>query len=78
MLSDRFYIGSCKVVNKRLDEHNGGYVKSTKAYTPWALIMVQEYETFSDARKVEARLKKLKRRDYIEKIVSDGVIKMRL
>ena len=40
------------------------------------LVFKQVYPTLLDARHTEARLKKLKRRDYIEKIISDGFIKM--
>ena len=39
-------------------------------------IFKQEFESIVIARKIERRLKKLKRRDYIEKIISDGYIKI--
>jgi len=40
------------------------------------LVLSQEYATLLEARKIENRLKKLKRKDYIEKIIIDGYIKM--
>ena len=40
------------------------------------LIFSQEYETIDEARSVELKIKKLKRRDYLEKIIKDGYIKV--
>jgi predicted GIY-YIG superfamily endonuclease len=40
------------------------------------LVFYQEYKTLRDARRIERKLKELKRRDYIEKIIKDGYIKM--
>ena len=42
------------------------------------MVLKQEYPSLSEARMVESRLKKLKRKDYIEKIITDGCIKMGL
>jgi predicted GIY-YIG superfamily endonuclease len=41
------------------------------------MILCQEFESIELAKKIELRLKKLKRKDYIEKIVKDGYIKMK-
>ena len=73
--SNRFYIGSAADVDKRIDEHNRGRVKSTKAFIPFELVFKQEYETYTQARSVEVRLKKYKRKDFLDKIVKDGIIK---
>ena len=40
-------------------------------------VFCQEFPTIEEAKKVELKLKKLKRKDYIEKIVKDGYIKMK-
>jgi len=37
----------------------------------------KEYKTILEARRVEYKLKKLKRRDYIANIIKDGFIKMK-
>jgi predicted GIY-YIG superfamily endonuclease len=37
----------------------------------------QEYPTIEEARKIERKLKKLKRKDYISKIIKDGYIKIK-
>ena len=41
------------------------------------LVFSQKYENLNDARSVERKLNKLKRKDYIKKIIKDGFIKMR-
>ncbi len=41
------------------------------------LVFNQQYDSLPEARKIELKLKKLKRHDYIEKIIQDGFIKMR-
>jgi len=40
------------------------------------LVFKQEFGSLAIARKIERKIKKLKRKDYIEKIVTDGYIKM--
>ncbi len=40
------------------------------------LVFSQKFETIADARAIEKKLKSLKRKDYIEKIIKDGHIKM--
>ena len=55
----RFYVGSTQDVEKRLQEHNAGKSKSTRAGTPWKLIHTESFTTRSDAvqheRKIKAR-----------------------
>ena len=74
--NNKFYVGSTTDINERLRRHKAGNVKATKCLLPIKLELFQEYDDFSSARKIEASLKKLKRRDFIEKIVRDKVIKM--
>ena len=40
------------------------------------LVFAQKYETLAQARTVERKLKRLKRKDYIEKIICDKYIKL--
>ena len=74
----RYYIGSTTNLEERLRHHKGGYTPSTKRLGMLQLVFHQEYETIQEARKIEMKLKKLKRRDYIEKIIKEGHIKMRV
>ncbi|MEK7658802.1 MAG: GIY-YIG nuclease family protein, partial [Patescibacteria group bacterium] len=66
--NDSYYIGSCKDINKRIDLHNGGYVKSTKRYIPWKVVYNEEYKTLLEARKRESQIKSWKKRSMIEKL----------
>ena len=73
--SGRLYIGSTEDVQRRLERHNRGLVSATRNFCPWRLAFYQQVESLSVARATEARLKKYKRRDFIEKIISEGVIR---
>lgn len=72
--SGRYYIGSTTDLPERLKHHESGFTPSTKRMGDVNLIFSQEYLTLKEARLVESKLKKLKRRDYIEKIIADGRI----
>ncbi len=74
--SDKFYIGSTLDLATRLAHHMGGYTPSTKKLGAEKLLLAQEYKTLKEARSVELKIKNLKRKDYIEKMVKDGYIKV--
>ena len=72
----RYYVGSTEDITTRLYAHNSGGVKATKNLLPVKIVFKQEYSDYTVAHKIERKLKKLKRRDYIEKIIKDGNIRM--
>jgi putative endonuclease len=72
----RYYIGSTGDLEKRLKHHKGGFTPSTKRFGGVELIFKQEYKTLKEARYIEMKLKKLKRKDYLDKIIKDGFIKI--
>ncbi|MEX2010431.1 MAG: GIY-YIG nuclease family protein [Parcubacteria group bacterium] len=74
--SGKYYIGSTSNLERRLKQHFSGQTDSTKRLGKPHLIFHQEYLTLEDARSVEKKLKNLKRKDYLEKIISDGYIKI--
>lgn len=74
---DRFYIGSTDRPNERMARHASGYTQTTRNMKNPRRVFLQEYPTLLEARQIEYRLKKLKRKDYIEKIIKDGYIKLR-
>ena len=74
--SGRFYIGSTNNIKRRLQQHKLGHTQTTKNMGGIKLVFNQEFESLGVARKIEIRLKKLKRKDYIAKIVSNGYIKI--
>ncbi|MEA1929657.1 MAG: GIY-YIG nuclease family protein [Patescibacteria group bacterium] len=73
---NRYYVGSAVDLQKRLKHHDRGLTPSTKRLGNCHLVLSQEYETLIDARLVEGKIKKLKRKDYIARMVKDGVIKV--
>ena len=74
---DRYYIGSTSNLNQRLEHHLGGSTPSTKRFGGVKLVLSQEYQSLTEARLIERRLKKFKRKDFIDKIVKDGFIKLK-
>ena len=54
---DRLYIGSSASPDDRLKSHNGGKVKSTKAYRPWVRVLLEEHPDRNTAEKRERYLK---------------------
>jgi putative endonuclease len=74
--SGKYYVGSTGDLEERMKHHMGGYTPSTKSLGVQSLLFSQEYKTLTEARTVEKRIKNLKRKDYIEKILQDGYIKL--
>ena len=64
--SGRFYVGHTENLAKRLLEHNGNRVPSTKNRGPWELAHSEEYATRSEAAQREQQIKKMKSRRWIE------------
>ena len=73
--SGKYYIGSTIELYRRINQHNSGWEHTGKTLGPFELKFSQEFETIAIARSVERKIKALKRRDYIEKIIKDGLIK---
>lgn len=74
----RYYIGSTNDLNLRLKHRFGGHTPTTKRFGEIKLVFSQEYDSLREARIIEKKLKRLKRKDYIQKIIADGYIKMRI
>ena len=75
--SGKYYVGSTTNLHNRHHHHLEGHTPSTAHYQNLKIVLSQPYNSLSDARKIENRIKKLKRRDYIDKIIDDGFIKMK-
>lgn len=51
------YVGFTNNVDRRIEKHNNGQVKSTKYYKPFDLLFVQVVNNSIQARKLEKYLK---------------------
>mgnify|MGYP003821603743 CR=1 FL=1 len=70
------YIGSTANLQNRINLHNEGKVKSTKAYKPWQLLESREFDSRSEAMKQEMFLKTHQQKESLKKEiwpVSQGV-----
>jgi len=54
---NRFYVGMTTNLEVRLNTHNSGQVKSTKAFVPWEIMYFEEFGTRNEARNREKYLK---------------------
>ena len=75
-INSRFYVGSTIEINKRLSEHNNGYVKSTRNMRPWELKFYKKFDSIRNARQIEFKIKKLKSRKIIERIILEQELKL--
>jgi len=74
--SGKYYVGSTLNIETRLAHHTGGHTPSTKKLGAQEILLSQEFPTLKAARSVELKIKKLKRKDYVEKMIKDGYIKV--
>ena len=65
----RYYVGSSADPWQRLAQHNAGKSRSTKPWAPWELVAADAFETASEARRLEMRLKAGRTRASIERFV---------
>lgn len=65
------YIGYTENLRQRLNEHNGGYSKSTKSYLPLELIHYEAYKSKNDAKRREKYLKTNKGRTTLMTMLSE-------
>ena len=65
----KFYVGLSDDVDRRIDQHNGGVSKWTRAKGPWTLTWQSEEMNPSDARKLELLLKRQKGGDGFYRII---------
>ncbi len=67
---NKYYVGACTNLQRRLYEHNIGHSKFTKTGIPWQLMYTEEFGTLQQAKTREYYIKKMKSRSYIEKLIT--------
>ena len=69
---DKYYVGACRDLDRRLYEHNLGHSKFTSTGTPWELVFKEEWEDLVLAKQREMKIKKMKSRTYIQDLIRKG------
>jgi putative endonuclease len=64
------YVGISDNVERRLNQHNLGYNKTTKPYSPFKLICVENLPNRQEARKREKYYKDWEGRNKIKEIIA--------
>ena len=68
----RIYVGMNSNLSRRLNEHNYGYVRSTKGYMPWALIFIKEVPSREEARRQEKYYKSGVGKEFLKSLNLDN------
>ena len=74
--SGKFYVGSTDNLKRRLHQYTVGHTQTTRNMKVCTLVLKQKYPSLKIARKIERKIKQLKSKDYIEKMVKEGYIKL--
>ena len=69
---NKYYIGACVNLERRLYEHNIGHSKFTSIGIPWILVYTEEYPTLAEAKIREKQIKSMKSRKYVEDLILKG------
>jgi putative endonuclease len=70
---NKYYVGACIDIERRLYEHNIGHSKFTSTGMPWQLMYTEEHATLQLAKRRELEIKKKKSRMYIEKLIGSSI-----
>ena len=66
---DKYYVGACIDMHRRLYEHNIGHSTFTKTGIPWILAYTEFFDHLADAKKRESYIKRMKSKKYIESLI---------
>jgi len=69
---NKYYVGQCQDLFKRLEDHNNSRSTFTKKGKPWTLKWNKQFETRAEAIAEESAIKKKKSRKYIEWLISSA------
>lgn len=65
-----YYIGICRDLDKRLEKHNKGGVRSTKRRKPFRLIFTEKFRNYLEARIREKEIKSYKGGNKFKELIS--------
>jgi putative endonuclease len=67
---NKYYIGACTNLERRLYEHNIGHSTFTSTGVPWELKYTEQFSSLPEAKKREKEIKNRKSRVYIESLIA--------
>jgi len=68
----KLYIGSTRNITDRLQAHSMGRVRTTKSRRPVQVVYMEEFATYSEARKRELYFKSGRGRDLLREKLQSG------
>ena len=63
------YVGITNDIERRTNEHNKGWVKTTRSFAPFKTVLVEKYPTRIEAREREKYLKSGCGKEYLKNII---------
>ena len=66
-----YYTGETNNLQRRIYEHNNNKSFATRGRGPWEIIYIEKYKTPKEAKQREYKIKKKKRKSYIEWLISN-------
>ncbi|RAI84651.1 GIY-YIG nuclease family protein [Algoriphagus yeomjeoni] len=66
---NKYYVGACTNIERRLYEHNIGHSKFTSTGIPWTVVYTEFFDDLPSAKRRELQIKKMKSRKYIEELI---------
>ncbi|MCK4591821.1 GIY-YIG nuclease family protein [Candidatus Parcubacteria bacterium] len=70
---EKYYIGSCANIEKRLKYHNNGWSRYTKTGIPWILCYFEKFDLKKETLQRERFIKLKKSKKYIESLIENNV-----
>jgi len=69
---NKFYIGSTNDIQRRLNEHNSRQNLSIKFGIPWDLVYSKEFNSKSEAIRLEIKIKKRDAKRFLDDLQNSG------
>jgi len=69
---NKYYVGSCINLERRVYQHNAGQSAFTRPGIPWKIVYVEAFENPPEAKWREFKIKRMKSRKYIEDLIAKG------
>ncbi|MDX9913340.1 MAG: GIY-YIG nuclease family protein [Candidatus Moranbacteria bacterium] len=67
-LRNYIYVGLTNDVNRRVNQHNNKRERTTRAYAPFEIMLIEEYDSRAEARKREKYLKSGFGKEYLKNL----------